>query len=60
MGTRINGGRHGTPPALDLAKNQDLEFGTDFRQVCATILGRWLECPTARILGGQFSPLPFI
>jgi uncharacterized protein (DUF1501 family) len=61
MGSRIKGGLHGTPPSLNnLPKNQDLAFSTDFRQVYATVLDKWLSCPTDQILGKPYAPLPFI
>lgn len=60
MGSRVRGGLHGTPPSLKLAKNQDLAFTTDFRRVYATALERWLECPSARVLGAAFEPLPIL
>lgn len=60
MGARVKGGLHGTPASLKLERNQDLTFSTDFRRVYATALERWLGCPPAEILGGQFEPLPFV
>jgi uncharacterized protein (DUF1501 family) len=60
MGSRVKGGLHGTPPLLNLQKNQDLTFSTDFRQVYATALDRWLDCPSERVLGGKFQALPLI
>jgi len=52
MGTKIKPGLHGAPPALDVARNQDLVFSIDFRQVYATLLERWFGVPSAPILGG--------
>jgi hypothetical protein len=60
MGSRVNGGIHGAAPSLRLARNQDLSFTTDFRQVYATMLDRWLGCPSTSVLGRSFSPLPVI
>jgi uncharacterized protein (DUF1501 family) len=60
MGSKIKGGLHGTPPALNLARNQDLTFTTDFRQVYATVLDRWFSCPTDQVLGKSYKPLGFI
>jgi uncharacterized protein (DUF1501 family) len=60
MGSKIKGGLHGTPPALNLARNQDLTFTTDFRQVYATVLDRWFSCPTDQVLGKTYQPLGFI
>jgi uncharacterized protein (DUF1501 family) len=60
MGSRIKGGLHGTPPSLQLDRNQDPAFSTDFRQVYATVLDRWLQCPAMRVLGKNYEPLSFI
>jgi uncharacterized protein (DUF1501 family) len=60
MGSRVKGGLHGTAPALNLAHNQDLAYTTDFRQVYATMLDRWLACPSETVLGGKFAPLPIV
>ncbi|WP_414661434.1 DUF1501 domain-containing protein [Horticoccus sp. 23ND18S-11] len=60
MGSRVKGGMHGTPPSLKLERNQDLVFSTDFRQVYATALERWLGSPATPILGGRFEPLGFV
>jgi len=60
MGSGIKGGLHGTAPSLKLARNQDLSFSTDFRQVYATALDAWLNCPSEPILGGKFDALGFV
>ena len=60
MGSRVKGGLHGTAPSLKLQKNQDLTFSTDFRQVYATALDRWLHCPSQQVLGGKFAALEFV
>lgn len=60
MGTGVKAGLHGTPPSLKVAPNQDIAFGVDFRQVYATVLDRWLESPSAPVLGGNFTSLPLI
>jgi uncharacterized protein (DUF1501 family) len=60
MGSRIKAGLHGTPPSLDLPKNQDVTFSTDFRSVYATMLEDWLGYPSEPVLGGKFAPLPLI
>ncbi len=60
MGSRIRGGVHGATPSLQLPRNQDLTFTTDFRQVYATVLDRWLGCPSAPVLGHAFEALPLI
>lgn len=60
MGARANAAIHGTAPALRLERNQDLAFSTDFRRVYATMLERWLDCPSAAVLGGEFGTLPLL
>lgn len=60
LGSRVKGGLHGTAPSLELAKNQDLQFSTDFRQVYATVLDRWLACPSGPVLNGKFEPLALL
>jgi uncharacterized protein (DUF1501 family) len=60
MGSRIRGGLHGTAPALDVPKNQDIAFSTDFRGVYATALEAWLGCPSAPVLGGRFPAVPIV
>jgi len=58
MGSRLKGGLHGMPPSLDLPKNQDVAYSTDFRSVYATMLENWLGYPSEPVLGGKFAPLP--
>jgi uncharacterized protein (DUF1501 family) len=60
MGSRLKAGMHGTAPTLDLQKNQDLLFTTDFRQVYATALDAWLGTQPEPILNGRFEPLAFL
>jgi len=60
MGARVKGGLHGTAPDLNLAHNQDLTYTTDFRSVYATMLDRWMNCPSESVLGGKFASLPIV
>lgn len=60
MGSKIKGPLHGTAPDLKLDRKQDLTYSTDFRQIYATVLDRWLECPSDKTLGQKFAPLDFI
>lgn len=60
MGNNIHGSLHGTAPSLEIEKNADLTFSTDFRSVYATVLDKWLETPADEILGGKFERLSFI
>ncbi len=54
LGARVRGGCHGTAPNLNLPRNQDLTYSTDFRSVYATVLDQWLGCPSGQVLGGRF------
>ncbi|MEO6568913.1 MAG: DUF1501 domain-containing protein [Opitutaceae bacterium] len=60
MGSKIKGGLHGTQASLKLERNQDLTFSTDFRQVYATMLNQWLQCPAEAVLGQKFPGLPLV
>ncbi len=60
MGSRLKPGLHGTAPNLDLARNQDLQYSTDFRAVYSTVLDRWLGCKSSAILGKDYKALEFI
>jgi len=61
LGGGVRAGVHG--PYLNL---QDLDAGgdpkhaIDFRQVYATILDRWLACPSQKVLGENFTHLPVL
>jgi uncharacterized protein (DUF1501 family) len=56
VGPAVKGGLIGKHPSLaaDDLDDGDLKYHTDFRQVYATLLDRWLGCDSKRILGGQF------
>ena len=47
IGDTVQGGVHGTLPALDDLERGNLKFHTDFRQVYATVIDRWLQSPGA-------------
>jgi uncharacterized protein (DUF1501 family) len=48
-------GRH---PSLDDLDDGDVKYHTDFRQVYATLLAYWLDCPPVPVVGAGFAPLP--
>ncbi len=60
MGSKIKNNILGAPPDLNIDKGQDLTHTTDFRQVYATVLDKWLDCSSEPILGRKFAPLPFV
>jgi uncharacterized protein (DUF1501 family) len=60
IGSNIKGGVTGTSPSLKLQKNQDVEFTTDFRQVYSTMLDKWMNCPSEKILWKKYKNLDII
>jgi uncharacterized protein (DUF1501 family) len=58
LGGRVRGGLYGLPPALDrLDGNGNPPFAVDFRDLYATVLGRWWGLDATVALNGRFSPL---
>jgi uncharacterized protein (DUF1501 family) len=57
IGGGVKGGLYGQHPNLGQLNAGNLAFTTDFRQVYATVLERWLGRPSAAIVGGQFTTL---
>ncbi|MFO1044269.1 MAG: DUF1501 domain-containing protein [Planctomycetaceae bacterium] len=53
-------GLYGKYPNLTDLTDGDLKFNVDFRSIYATMLDKWLEIPSAGILGGDFSPIPIV
>jgi uncharacterized protein (DUF1501 family) len=60
LGPGVNPGLHGPHPNLRDLADGDPRHGLDFRQIYATVLERWLECPSQTILREQFTPLPLL
>jgi len=60
FGKSVKPGIIGAHPSLDKLNDGDLIFHTDFRQVYATILERWLRADSTQILGQKFTPLPLV
>lgn len=60
FGDKVMAGVHQKHPDLTKLRRGDLEFGTDFRRVYATVLQDWLRAKPRPILGGSFSPLRLI
>lgn len=44
----------------DLDKNGDVKYKVDFKNIYATILDKWLEVDSKKILGKSFENLDFI
>ncbi|HVA27293.1 MAG TPA: DUF1501 domain-containing protein [Candidatus Baltobacteraceae bacterium] len=57
IGGGVKGGMYGTLPDLSDTNMGNLRYTTDFRDVYATVLERWLGRPSAPILGGTFQPI---
>lgn len=60
MGGGVKGGIYGTLPDLGNTNMGNLKYTTDFREVYATVLERWLGRPSAPILGGSFPQMSVI
>lgn len=58
-GSQVRSGLVGEHPSLSESdlEDGDIKFHTDFRQVYATLLERWLGWPSTTVLGGEFKPI---
>ncbi|MAG94669.1 MAG: hypothetical protein CMJ48_13120 [Planctomycetaceae bacterium] len=60
-GGRVKPGLHGAHPSLTDLVDGDLKHHTDFREVYATVLERWLRTSdSASILGKEYEPVDFL
>lgn len=61
LGSAVQPGAHGPYPSLkDLDAGGDPKHAIDFRQIYATLLDNWLDCPSARVLGEEFTQLTLL
>lgn len=60
VGGRVRSGVLGAHPALTNLVQGNLPHHTDFRQVYASILDRWLGVPSRPILGQEFAPVDIL
>jgi uncharacterized protein (DUF1501 family) len=60
FGRPVKAGIVGPHPSLEKLNDGDLAFHTDFRQVYATMLEKWLGVDSAAILGRKFLTLPLV
>jgi uncharacterized protein (DUF1501 family) len=61
LGSQVNQGLYGDPPSLtQLIDGGNLDFGTDFRSVYATVIERWFGAPADVLLGRQWDQLGFL
>jgi uncharacterized protein (DUF1501 family) len=56
-GGKVRSGAIGDHPSLADLDDGDPKFRVDFRSVYATVLERWLGCPSGDVLGGSFPQL---
>ncbi len=59
-GPSVKSGLIGEHPSLEDLDSGDLKFHTDFRQVYATLLDKWLQCDSQQVLSGQFKHIPLL
>jgi uncharacterized protein (DUF1501 family) len=59
-GPSVRRGLHGPYPNLVDLQDGDPRFAVDFRQIYATLLDRWLECPSRPVLGAVFPHLDIV
>jgi uncharacterized protein (DUF1501 family) len=57
LGGRVQGGIVGVHPSLEKLEIGNLKHHTDFRQVYAAVLDRWLGVSSKEVLGAAFEPV---
>jgi uncharacterized protein (DUF1501 family) len=57
VGGRVRAGVVGAHPSLTDLQAGNLRFHTDFRQVYAAVLDRWLGVPSRQVLGQEYRPV---
>jgi uncharacterized protein (DUF1501 family) len=60
VGGRVRPGLVGDHPNLAQLEDGNLRHHTDFRQVYAAVLDRWLGVPSRQVLGQDFAPLDIL
>jgi uncharacterized protein (DUF1501 family) len=60
VGHKLKGGLHGKPPSLTDLDDGDLKYTTDFRRVYATLLDKWFNADSTKVLGAKFEPVGFL
>ncbi|NBB80376.1 MAG: DUF1501 domain-containing protein [Verrucomicrobia bacterium] len=60
MGSKVNGGLLGEAPELVTDPKKDLQYSTDFRSIYSSVLDKWLEADSGKILGEDFPHVPFV
>lgn len=59
-GAGVKPGLIGPHPSLADLEEGDVKFHTDFRQVYAAVLERWLKWPSAGVLGGEWKAVEVV
>lgn len=60
MGSQLKGSLFGSAPDLNLQKNKDMTYSTDFRSIYSTVIKRWFDADPQRVLDGKFKDIRFI
>jgi uncharacterized protein (DUF1501 family) len=60
MGSKVKGGLLGETPELVTDVKKDLKYSTDFRGVYSSVLDKWLEADSSKILGDKYEHVPFV
>ena len=61
LGGRVAGGLYGAAPDLTrLSGDGNPAYALDFRAVYATALDRWWGVGSRKVLGGRYTPVPFL
>jgi uncharacterized protein (DUF1501 family) len=60
LGSGVKAGLHGPYPNLKDLADGDPKHAIDFRRIYATLLDGWLSCPSEKVLGEKFEPLPVL
>lgn len=58
-GNQVHSGLIGEHPSLDNLEQGDLRFHTDYREIYAAVLEKWLNVSSLEVLHGNFKPLNF-
>ena len=59
-GGAVKGGLIGTMPSLTDLEQGEPKMTTDFRGIYATVLDKWLNCPSEQVLGAKFEHLSLL
>jgi uncharacterized protein (DUF1501 family) len=59
-GQGVKGGLIGTMPSLTDLERGEPKMTMDFRRIYATLLDRWLECPSEQVLGARWEHLQLL